>query len=669
MESKETPVADAAGAADGAAGGPPVDAPPSVNIADMFNKRQKLDAMDVMTSIRVVSEVHARLREAHTRTKLGAFFEQPSREAGGNYESGMEGKLDLRGPPQALLDRVEAQDIEAELRRQGEAKRTWYSDAEECADSHSTRVLEALLHNNLKANVYNQQATLTRLQAALTTKAFTNTVEVPLEELIPLANGQLEAPALGTDAAPMQLPATAAPNVKEAALPLKTGYRKELALFRVAYRGKPLAEMLEAKSRRMHPKPTFWAGLGDAAPFGDLTKGTTEVNTAVRDARVLAAQDITWHHKPEVAAWQLQRVADYVSVTMYNGRPVELVLDQCNVYPPGGHFAPHQDTPRKDTIGTLVIVLGMPGYGGNWNHIPEGAGLQIHGAQPRAFEMTPRESSGTSRTVTVRKGIVAFYGDVKHEVLPCKFVRASLTFRIVPAKQSETPVMRPRTFEALSADILRRIQEFHQYGAAMRNARARAFLEALRKVRETAAFTEAAAQKAGIPKSHRLRGIGALLSEKYAVHELRALASPFRNDDATIGRVVELLGAEAQYQDLGVRVRIVPVLVDYHRRGEYDESMSTRWSEVFLLDDAEFDALWQQAYKKVTGNGVSKTLEDPETDGLFAFVEPHSIHPDSIVHEVEQEGAEWTGNHAEPDIYHCVYHNAAVLFEFVSREE
>jgi predicted 2-oxoglutarate/Fe(II)-dependent dioxygenase YbiX len=146
--------------------------------------------------------------------------------------------------------------------------------------------------------------------------------------------------------------------------------------------------------------PQFARWLGEhaePAPFGEKTK--TKVDAKVRRAERLVARD-----KVRVVGFDPESVLDEIAAVMSPGFELAAKLVDVVVYPEGGKFAPHKDTPRSpDLVGTLVVEVPSTHQGG---------ALRIDdGRTKETFDWSGKADHDRARWV-------ALYSDVDHEVTP-----------------------------------------------------------------------------------------------------------------------------------------------------------------------------------------------------------------------------------------------------------
>ena len=137
----------------------------------------------------------------------------------------------------------------------------------------------------------------------------------------------------------------------------------------------------------------------EVAPFGH--GGVTRVDPEVRNARRLVGRSAI-----QVAGFEPAAVLAEIEQALSPRTHLEARLTDVLVYPAGGHFAPHKDTPRSpDLVGTLIVGLPVAHTGGAFS-VDDGTG-------PHEFDWSTepdrRPDLGQLRWVAV-------FGDVDHEV-------------------------------------------------------------------------------------------------------------------------------------------------------------------------------------------------------------------------------------------------------------
>lgn len=151
--------------------------------------------------------------------------------------------------------------------------------------------------------------------------------------------------------------------------------------------------------------------LAHQAPFGDLVKGETTVDSDVRHCyQIIPNNDIIIDSKfPKT-------LTDQIKHTLFPNRDeIEIVFNKINIYPVGGHFTRHVDTPKPDVIGTVVV------FGGDY----EGGELVI---------------CNDDKEHRYTEGIVAFYSNMPHWVEPVtKGTRVTATYYIMQKSSEPEP--------------------------------------------------------------------------------------------------------------------------------------------------------------------------------------------------------------------------------------
>jgi hypothetical protein len=126
--------------------------------------------------------------------------------------------------------------------------------------------------------------------------------------------------------------------------------------------------------------------------------------------------------------------------------PLVAELYNLNVYGPGGHFAPHKDTPRgDDMLGTLVVCLPWPFYGGRL--------VVSHGGARKFFDWGKEISPQNEPS---RIHWAAFFGDVDHSIEEVRVgQRLTLTYVLRRgAGANRTPVLNEAISEQLQAALV-----------------------------------------------------------------------------------------------------------------------------------------------------------------------------------------------------------------------
>jgi hypothetical protein len=143
---------------------------------------------------------------------------------------------------------------------------------------------------------------------------------------------------------------------------------------------------------------TFVAWLtahSEAAPFGEAK--LTKIDVRVRHALRLVARG-----KADIAGFDPADVLDQIEAALSPRMHLAATLTDVLVYPAGGKFERHKDTPRSpELVGTLVVGLPIEHAGGTFR-VTDGRGT-------KDFDW-----SGTPDPETLRW--VALFSDVDHEI-------------------------------------------------------------------------------------------------------------------------------------------------------------------------------------------------------------------------------------------------------------
>jgi hypothetical protein len=136
----------------------------------------------------------------------------------------------------------------------------------------------------------------------------------------------------------------------------------------------------------------------EPAPFGHAKE--TKHDPSVRRAlRLVARGDV------EVAGFDPALVLDEIEHTLSPREHLVATLTDVVVYPPGGHFARHKDTPRSsDLVGTLIVGLPVAHEGGAFR-------IEDH-PEPQVVDW-----SGPIADPTLLRWI-AMFTDVDHAIEP-----------------------------------------------------------------------------------------------------------------------------------------------------------------------------------------------------------------------------------------------------------
>ena len=152
------------------------------------------------------------------------------------------------------------------------------------------------------------------------------------------------------------------------------------------------------------------------APYGDSLTQTTVFDAKVRDA--LEVPDHLWDVSPLVCEAAAELWCLHMCATPVAGGIVA-VPRHLNVYAPGGHFAPHRDTPDRGLVGTFVLV---------WHKVSRDSagGLRFW----RRRDDTAEEALDEIGRELPDSDWVAFYPDTIHSVVASRDWRVTVAFDI-----------------------------------------------------------------------------------------------------------------------------------------------------------------------------------------------------------------------------------------------
>jgi hypothetical protein len=153
----------------------------------------------------------------------------------------------------------------------------------------------------------------------------------------------------------------------------------------------------------------------EPAPFG--VRKQTKVDKNVRDAQRLVARS-----KVKIGGFEPAKILDEVERALSPTRKLDARLTDVILYPEGGKFSRHKDTPRtSDLVGTLVVEI---------PHAHEGGAFVVDdNEQEVTFDW------GTPHVGSIRW--VALFSDVDHEVKPVtRGTRITLVYALV---RTDTP--------------------------------------------------------------------------------------------------------------------------------------------------------------------------------------------------------------------------------------
>lgn len=172
--------------------------------------------------------------------------------------------------------------------------------------------------------------------------------------------------------------------------------------------------------------------------YGDLAGERTAHDTSVRMSHEVRAPNVSLLRTDELMNALLKGVREVWDL----GRDeVAIEAFKLVIYPPGGHFAEHTDTPDDNFLGSAVVLLPSARPSAALVLIDGRAGKEGSGWQ---LPQLPQRVKHTVKPQTERPVAVVFAGFVPHYVPPTESARMALTFKVRRAGAPETPVVLPQ---------------------------------------------------------------------------------------------------------------------------------------------------------------------------------------------------------------------------------
>lgn len=385
--------------------------------------------------------------------------------------------------------------------------------------------------------------------------------------------------------------------------------------------------------------------LGEPAVYGNIAKGTTELDEAVRKARVLAADDISMSEEFE-EDWKalLKDAASYFSAALFDRQAVKLVLDQVNVYNPRDHFQRHHDTPRDGVFGTAVLTTTYERIGRFF--------MEKHGALKLSElkRLKKEVLASDEEEFSVDSGFVAFYGNTPHEVTPSAYHRVSFVFKIMRDLSSSVGP----SWRSIEREIVERYLN-------------RA--ERLNTYPDPASFVK----KYIDPCMQTNKKLGFLLQERYSP---RALGI-WRKADVPLGLIIDYIQQNALYQVELVGVQIIATQDEDTICDEEDNELPPKMI-VKRLSKEDYDAAYDECVEKVfkeerNKDGVPSNAWERmhvwkdvkpryKSPMHIPFLTAERLNPD---YEQVKPSVEWAGNCSEPYQFHAMYYSTAVILSVI----
>lgn len=174
------------------------------------------------------------------------------------------------------------------------------------------------------------------------------------------------------------------------------------------------------------------------SPFGDLKHGDTKIDSKIRDA--WETKDIVL--TPQGKEWVSQITQNASS--LFGNRKIKAEFDKLNLYRTGGFFKVHQDTPRINRVGTLLVFLPTEFTGGEFQITIPGASLPYQDCFAQSW--AARQKGKITALV--------FFGECPHQVTPVKSGhRITLSFHLVVDHECQvgmTEIHRPTESQLLT---------------------------------------------------------------------------------------------------------------------------------------------------------------------------------------------------------------------------
>jgi hypothetical protein len=356
--------------------------------------------------------------------------------------------------------------------------------------------------------------------------------------------------------------------------------------------------------------------LCNPAPYGDLAKQKTVIDTSVRDARYLDASHV---HIPHLTQGD-RRPADRLYELAQRAFPaevIEVVPYRFNMYMKGGHFRKHVDTPQPNTIGTLVAVL-----------TPSKQAFQL---------FHPHDRSNMLEELEVDEeeiGLIAYPSHYPHAVPEVKeFVRCSMVYTILrcPAPNESEPDEPPTKVARKRSRVTECLQQvLEAYDAPV-------------------AF---------------------ITGKQYTMAAVRG--APPSDGSSASGQFDFLQGTDAkllQEVDLDADLRAHVMCVSFCIKGrDTGEELTTKAGNVFIVTDDSMEA----GMKALMAQPAPLKAPTPDTpfkhngnDAICIYLPGLSKLNDPIVLSSE-EYIEYTGNECQEGSYEHLYFHCAIVFSLAS---
>jgi hypothetical protein len=384
-----------------------------------------------------------------------------------------------------------------------------------------------------------------------------------------------------------------------------------------------------------------WIKICKPATFGDPV-----LDESVRSALDLRAENLRFRYEvsgqssiamgrgPEKLYKSLEE-DDHVLPVSYMARCVEtylmtkkkvkLIPYKLNVYQAGGFFKPHVDTPVLADTMLGIVVLCFP-------HDFKGGELLVQNLDHSyVFDFaSEREKVKAENPDKEKMHFAAFFSDSIHEVKPVlSGTRVTLTYLIVvdkAIKRNEPVELKMQMHES---DSFVKVPSNIQLGPMMDTV--------------LAAESMCAAIEQAI-EGNQVEYLGVLLSQKY-----------------THGMIEQqnLKGADAGFWEAiknHFDPEIIPVVVSYHKELQFYGSKEFSF-ETGVYSFSRNDIKYLKKNQKPPNKSLKKKYPS-----FIPFIE--LLRNFQCLKYEFQQGAEFTGNEAQPEVYDNLYFSAAVILDF-----
>ncbi len=144
--------------------------------------------------------------------------------------------------------------------------------------------------------------------------------------------------------------------------------------------------------------------------YGDLNEMKTVTDESVRKARDLLNTDFV------VSNQLLSTLADKWCKSKMSEKNIQVEPYKINIYVEGGHFKKHVDTPCKNLLGTIVLVIFDNSKGGDLN-------IECQ-EKIISYKYNPQ--------AVIKYNCIGFYSDIPHTLTPIvSGVRVTATFKVL----------------------------------------------------------------------------------------------------------------------------------------------------------------------------------------------------------------------------------------------